>query len=139
MKAHTQKIVDLTARISHLVASDNKCEVHFEWLKTEEGNPHLQCFTVHPFSRESFLLKRVSGEDEVECLEKILSFLEDKEKMKDMGYETYKVEWHKEGHDATQKSYFYCKSVQEVLMKFFEGGKDPSKYKIYVIEMMPSA
>jgi hypothetical protein len=139
MENTTQKTIDLVSSITHIVSSDNKCQIKFEWLKTQEDKPHLQCFTIQPDTKETFLLKQVSGETEIECLEKVHTFLKDKERTRSMGYSTYKVEWSREGLAGIQKSHFYCRDIQEVVLKFFEGGKTSSLYKIYLIEMMPEA
>lgn len=107
-------------------------DVHFE----RKMRARVQAFTLNSNTKETFLLKEVTGEDHLECYSKILDYVEHTK----LAMNTFTVNWSKKENGTLgsyNTSYFYCQDVTEVIKKFFDGGKDVSDYVIYEIKLNP--
>jgi hypothetical protein len=95
----------------------------------------VSAFTLNSVTKETFLLKEVTGETHLECFNKILDYVEHtKESMN-----SFTVHWSKKENGTLgsyNTSYFYCHHILEVMDKFF-ANKDVKDYVIYDVKLNP--
>lgn len=129
------QILSLEDKIARLIKAENKT-VHFdyEWIEIKKI-AKVSAYTFNANTGETFLLKSETGEDQIEALTKILSYVEaNKETMN-----SFTVNWSKKENGTLGKyntSYFYCHDITEVISKFF-AGKSVKDYVIYEIKLNP--
>lgn len=121
-------IIELEDRIANIIQKDNGRTIHFEY---NDGDC-ITTWTYNHKNKETFLLTKQKGKNYIECLHKILNFVETNEKV----YNSYTVIWSRKGRTERVTSYFRCTDVVEVTNKFFEG-KDKNLYHVYEIKMNP--
>jgi len=129
-----QRIIELESEISEFVRKDNNCTVHFDYSETNTNSIKLDTFTYNPKKKETFLLKSVSDVNKIECLKKIMRFLE----LMKNNMASYTVEWRKIGGGETEVSYFYAHNPLEVLQTFYVG-KEIEEYIVSLVKMNPMA
>jgi ATP-dependent RNA circularization protein (DNA/RNA ligase family) len=121
-------IIELEDRIANAIQKDNGRTIHFEYTDGKS----VTTWTYNHQNKETFLLTKQQGENYIECLQKILDFVQSNEKV----YNSYTVIWSRKGRTEKVTSYFRCLDVVEVTNKFFEG-KDKNLYHVYEIKMNP--
>lgn len=126
---------DLELKISSLLAADGKTVT----FKYEANNDKLQvaAFTKNNVSKEEFLLKVAIADTYIECLDKILQYIDKTAN----SISTFTVTWCRKENgqlNETHISYFSCHDVVEVTDKFFTG-KSVNDYVIYEIKLNPIA
>lgn len=95
----------------------------------------VKSFTHNSQTGETFLLKVVSADTHIQCLIKILEYLEHTKK----NMNTFTVNWSRIENGVVgsyNTSYFYCHDVIEVVNKFFTG-KNVRDYIIYDMKLNP--
>ena len=141
----------LEAKISSLLKSEDK-SIYFEYTWEESSNlPNVgslaninfevkqfavvTAYTVNLKMAETFLLKRVVDKDHLSALQSIYEYVaSNKETMN-----SFTVMWSKKEKGvlgSTNKSYFYCHDIKEVIEKFFTN-KSVKDYVIYEIKLNP--
>ena len=143
---------DLEKAITKLIQEDNKTiSFNYDWvqmpplttmgqlavIREDYGKAEVTAFTTNNYTKETFLLKSVIGETHIECLQKILNYLEKESQT----MSTFTVNWSKKENGqlgAYNTSYFTCHDVFEVVEKFF-AGKSRKDYVIYNIKLNPIA
>lgn len=143
---------ELIDKIKKLIQEDGKTIVfNYDWVDVPSHTigelvcaryvhytkAEVSAFTTNNTTKETFLLKSVIGDTHVECLQKILDFLEtESQKMS-----TFTVNWAKKENGqlgAYNTSYFTCHDIVEVTNKFFLG-KSVRDYVIYNVKLNPIA
>ena len=146
-----KEIMTIEDKIAKLIQKEGNT-IHFEkeWIEpTFSGSigqlAHLSfeykqrakvsAFTLNSITQETFLLKEVIGETHLECLTKILEYVEHtKETMN-----SFTIHWSKKengGLGSYNTSYFYCHHILEAMDKFFLN-KDVRDYVIYDVKLNP--
>jgi hypothetical protein len=95
----------------------------------------IKALTHNKQTNETFLLKSISADTHVQCLLKILEYLEHTKK----NMNTYTVNWSRIENGVVgtyNTSHFYCHDVIEVVNKFFIN-KNTWNYIIYDIKLNP--
>ncbi len=129
--------IALEDEISRVIMAENGCTTHFEYKDTFSkrlSDPALRQITVMTYSKEkqaSFLLKEVVASTDEEGLKEILKYA----KSHKDDYVSFTVVWVKKGDgNKSEKSYFYCKDLFDVLEKFYFK-KNREDYVIYEVKM----
>ena len=144
---------ELVERIKKFLHEDGKTiEFSYDWVELTSqsigqlahivnniGNQkaEVSAFTTNNTTKETFLLKSVIADTHVECLQKILTFLEKESQT----LSTFTVNWTKRENGrlgSYNTSYFSCHDIVEVINKFFTG-KNVRDYVIYNIKLNPIA
>ncbi|NND93361.1 MAG: hypothetical protein HKN45_00735 [Flavobacteriales bacterium] len=92
----------------------------------------LHAITVNPRHNQSFLFHSTQGVSRVECLEKLLDYVQnykDKES-------SYTIQWSAKGDDRLQTSYFSARNVIGALDKLFFD-RDPNTITIFNVSLNP--
>ena len=118
----------------------NKVSFKYDWINPPSSIQfeykmlaEVKAFTHNTQTGETFLLKSVSADTHIQCLVKILEYLEHTKK----SMNTYTVNWSRVENGSLgtyNTSYFYCHDVIEVVNKFFSG-KNIRDYIIYEIKL----
>tara|TARA_B100001063_G_scaffold231121_1_gene244948 strand:- start:9134 stop:9598 length:465 start_codon:yes stop_codon:yes gene_type:complete len=133
-------------KIQKLLINDNNCSAHFEYKllvrRTINQNEacNLKLITYNPSHKTHFLLHTVSGEDEIDCLEKMYEHifkLKTTLKKKDSPYLLYSIEWYCPDTSKIVSSSFYGNSIEQILTKFNYGKKE--KLVIYNMKLCPTS
>ena len=129
--------IALEDEISRTIMAENGCTTHFEYeaaFPAKLGDSALRKVTVMTYSKQkqaTFLLKEVLVSTDEEGLEEILKYA----KSHKDDYDSFTVVWIKKGvGNKSEKSYFYCKDLFEVLEKFYFN-KNREDYVIYEVKM----
>ena len=96
------------------------------------GITKLDLITVNPKHKQSFLYHSAVGISKLECLEKILEYIDQHRKTEN----SYTLQWVQSGKLELFTSYFRAHNIQEVLDKF-SYGRDMNIYTIYAISLNP--
>ena len=123
----------LESQIQQLIYNDNKCTTHFKY-ESNNSKMFLEIITINPSHDTQFLLGQFSGNTEIECLNNALQIIQNKNK--DSSSNSYTVNWYKVDENKTLTSYFYAKTIED-LMKKFNYGKTSNDYIIYFIKLNP--
>lgn len=106
----------MESKIIHVINTDNVQQntVHFEYHESILGHTDLYVLTVNRVTDKVFLLTRIKGNDDLECLHKALDYLTDMYKPDN----NYIVRWKAEDSDEIHRSYFRAKNEDGVKEKF---------------------
>jgi len=145
-----KEIMEIEDKISKIIQKDGNT-VHFvkDWVEPYQGKignlaniqfeykmrATVSAFTLNSVTKETFLLKEVTGTDHLECFNKILDYVEHTKESMD----TYTVHWSKKENGrlgSYNTSYFYCHHILEVMEKFF-ANKNVKDYVIYDVKLNP--
>jgi len=142
--------MEIEDKIAKIIQKEGNT-VHFvkDWVEPYQGRigelsniqfeykmrAKVSAFTLNSVTKETFLLKEVTGETHLECFNKILDYVEHtKESMN-----SFTVHWSKKENGTLgsyNTSYFYCHHILEVMDKFF-ANKDVKDYVIYDVKLNP--
>jgi len=145
-----KQIMEIEDKIAKIIQKEGNT-VHFvkDWVEPYQGRigelsniqfeykmrAKVSAFTLNSVTKETFLLKEVTGETHLECFNKILDYVEHtKESMN-----SFTVHWSKKENGTLgsyNTSYFYCHHILEVMDKFF-ANKDVKDYVIYDVKLNP--
>ena len=118
----------LQHKIFIALQEDNGVSSHFDYhvnLMSGDETIKLNLLTYNERHDEYMLFHTVKGKSSIECLEKMLAYIEDHQ---GSGHEnSYTISWSKKGEPGTFKSYFSARDEQEAVDKFLHE-KDPDDY-----------
>ena len=132
MKSLEQQLL-LEHEISKLIGSDNGATVHFTYNNkyTPIMEATVSVVTINPKTKEAFLLKQEICDNEMQCLEKILTYVKSQK-----GLNSFTVKWMKKGEAKENVSYFYCHDIVDAVSNFFHN-KNSADYTITEIKLNP--
>lgn len=119
----TEAKIKIQNEIMTLLDKDNssRCTFHFDLIKSEPSQKrmvHLLLISFNPKTSSSFLLHDVKDKTEEMCYEKMLEFIKELPRSKDIVH--YQIEWyHKENLNNMRVSYFFGHSPFDALRKFY--------------------
>ena len=115
--------------ITH-VYEDNKNTVHFNYRVDIDGDTTvtLELFTFNKINKGIFLLHKTSGKNSIEALTKMYAYI--RSEKHDM--HSYTVTWNIYGDTEQHISYFWEKSEEDVINKFFYNKDTPDDYVISI-------
>ncbi len=100
----------------------------------EDAGVKLDLVTVNPRHRQSFLFHSEQGYDKLDCLKKMLAYVQDY-KEKDS---SYTIQWSLKGEDDLQTSYFRAKNILSALDKLYYG-RDMNAVTVFSVVLNPIA
>lgn len=128
------KPIELESKIIQVIRKDNSRgnTIHFHWDRTpfSPSNYILDVITHNVFNGQNFLLKRMEGESHIECLSKMLEYVESAFQ-DEYSWTVYWTDSQGEQH----KSYFRGVDEDEVKQKFFY--EEKTEAVINSIKMSP--
>ena len=128
-KSFDKKLEQL--KLQHQIYSrlqqDNGVSSHFDYHVNlmSDQTITLNLLTYNQRHEEYMLFHAVSGTSSLDCLQKMLRYIEDRSGSKE---NSYTIEWTKKGDDATYKSYFMAADQDEAIAKFLHE-KDEDEYR----------
>lgn len=114
--------------ISNLLQEDNGVSSHFDYhvnLMSDEKTIKLNLLTYNERHNEYMLFHTVYGQSSIDCLKKMLSYIEEG-RAKTLN--SYTITWKKKGDKDEHKSYFIAASEDKAIEKFLHE-KDPEDYE----------
>ena len=108
-------------------------QLQFEFRKLE-GQVRLDLITVNPRHQQSFLFRYETGRDQVECLEKILTYVRSYRDTES----SFTLQWRARGEKELQTSYFRAHNVYEALDKLYYG-RDLNTITVFSVVLNPSS
>ena len=131
---------NLERQILEKIKKDNGASCHFSYSHTwdykKEAN--IVSLTLLTSKNDEIFIAHTTDiySGEIECLNELDDYLNDIKK-EDSEYLTYEVVWSRSSSEKN-KSFFYGKSLNEVIEKFYKGKEKTQKdYIIYNITLMP--
>ena len=136
---------DKEISIMNIVKQDNKVDCCFiyeyKYCREKDAKNNWKVtliFKTYKNTQEFVAYTTESYNNEKKCLKELENYLQDIKK-KDSEYLTYEIKWFK-GDTELNTSYFYGKTLKEVIDKFYYGKSlVDSRYTIKSVELMPSS
>lgn len=128
--------IRLQHQIMELLRQDNGVSCHFDYHinpVSDDETIKLNLLTYNPRHNEYMLLNMVKGSSAIDCLQKMLSFIEGM--MKQTQLYSFTIRWKRKNHDQQFVSYFRAPDEKSAELKFLHE-KDPDAYE-YSIERNP--
>ena len=128
--------IKLEYEISEILRADNGVYAAFDYhinISSSEQTVKLNLLTYNPKHQDYMLFHTVLGNSSIDCLQKMLTYLEEHQK-KPVKY-SVTIAWSKRGNNQKHRSYFRAASESIALEKFFHE-KNPDDYE-WSIEMNP--
>jgi hypothetical protein len=136
--------------ISELVKSSSKCSVHFEyatWLPNHQW-AKLNLITYNLVHKAYFLLHNISSDSEesleknkIACLEKMYDHIYGIKELLSKNVNNtldnekcYTIKWSDTEKQGLQTSFFYGKTIDDVIKKFYYG-KSTTRYTIFFMSL----
>ncbi|MCB0738336.1 MAG: hypothetical protein KDC92_12535 [Bacteroidetes bacterium] len=126
--------IRLQHKVSKILWKDNGVSTHFDYhvnLMSEEETIQLNVLTYNERHDEYMLLHTTRGASSIECLKRMLEYLE-KQTASGVIY-TFTIEWRKNGEGDKHISYFRARSTEEATQKFFHE-KNRSDYEFSITQ-----
>ena len=108
-------------------------QLRFEFRELE-GQMRLDLITVNPRHAQSFLFRYESGFNELDCLRKMLAYVQ---RFRD-SESAYTVQWRARGEQELQTSYFRAHNAYEALDKLYFG-RDLNTITVFSVVLNPSS
>jgi hypothetical protein len=126
-----RKLVQLRLqdKIFNLLYSDNGVSSHFDYhlnLMSDEETIKLNLLTYNKRHDEYMLFHTVMGSSSIDCLQKMLTYIQDHQKKDPKN--SYTISWKKAGDEHVHKSYFIAASTEEAIDKFLHE-KNPDQFE----------
>jgi hypothetical protein len=122
------KQLRLQHRIFNLLQEDNGVSSHFDYhvnLMSDEETIKLNLLTYNQRHDDYMLFHTTYGTSSLDCLAKMLQYIETSHHEPDQ--HSYTIRWKKHGESAEHHSYFMASSEDEAIVKFLHE-KDPDDY-----------
>ncbi len=126
--------IKLQHDISEILRSDNGVSAHFDYhvnLLLESEGVKLNLLTYNQKHNEYMLLHSTLGASSIECLNKMLSYIQTF-KQQGRNY-SFTVQWEKSGDKIKHTSYFWGRSEEEVRQKFLHE-KNIDMYEFTIVQ-----
>ena len=126
--------IKLQHQIGELLLKDNGVSCHFDYhvnLLSDYETVKLNVLTYNKRHNEYMLLHTVKGTSSIDCLNKTLTFLSQKDHRAKLL--SFSVKWSKKGEDGSYVSYFQAHDEEEAREKFLHE-KNPNDYTIEITE-----
>ncbi|NNJ55934.1 MAG: hypothetical protein HKP14_07370 [Bacteroidia bacterium] len=127
--------LQLQHSIYNILNDDNGVSSHFDYhvnIMSDEETIRLNLLTYNNKHKEYMLFHTVFGTSSIDCLTKMLAYIESKNNSAE---NSYTITWTKSGENNTYKSYFIATSKEEAISKFLHE-KNSEDYS-YTIELNP--
>ena len=113
------------AAIRDLIKNDNNCSAHFNYVHSELEKWKLaltlELVTYNPKTQTHFLLHKLAGDNKLNLLNEMhdhLFKLKYTLKNKENNYLSYTISWYNSEANQSETSFFYGRSLEEILIKF---------------------
>lgn len=128
------KQIRLQHEIVELLKQDNGVSCHFDYhvnMMSDSETIKLNLLTYNPGHENYMLLHSVSGKSSIDCLERMLKYLN--EFYNPQFLYSFTIEWKKKGDPLKHVSYFRAKDENEARTKFLHE-KNESEYAFTILK-----
>ncbi|MCB9252078.1 MAG: hypothetical protein H6605_06395 [Flavobacteriales bacterium] len=136
MNAYDKKLlqISLQHKIVEMLKQDNGVSCHFDYhvnIMSDDETIKLNLLTYNPNHENYMLLHSSSGKSSIDCLKKMILYLEEFYN-KEYLY-SFTIEWKKKGETITHTSYFRAKDEDGAKLKFLHE-KNESEYEYTIFK-----
>ena len=118
----------LQHKIFETLQKDNGVSSHFDYhinLVSDTETVKLNLLTYNQRHHEYMLFHSVSGRSSLDCLRKMLDYIQQQVEGPDAN--SYTIRWQKKGEEQEHLSYFMADNEEEAIQKFLHE-KNPEEY-----------
>jgi len=136
MNAYDKKLqqIRLQHQIVGILKNDNGVSCHFDYhinMMSDDETIKLNLLTYNPSHENYMLLHSTSGKSSIDCLEKMLTILQELYDPKFLY--SFTIEWKKKGDPLKHISYFRAQDEDEAKTKFLHE-KNESEYEYSILK-----